>query len=440
MQFKQLILNSIFWRGLYFFTVLSLNIVVAQLLGASLSGAMYYLTNFFSLILLLAGLSLESGVGFFAAQKKITERKLVTFSLVWSVFIMSIVVLILYRLDEQPGMYFNRNQFLFMAVTYISGLLLVNFFVPLFYARANYFLPNAVMAVCNLALIIIGIGVYLLSKGQQKQDTYLSIYFIGFAVQGVLVVVFYCYKINLGFSFDFPNKSELLMLFRYSLVALLANLTYFLLYRIDYWFIQHTSLVYPVNELNAYLGNYIQVSKIGQLFMIVPGILANTIFPNTAAGFKEQVYLRLPTLIKTVLIIYTFIFVILAISGSWLFPWLYGPTYTHMYIPFLMLMPGILSLSVVSLLSAYNSGNNKISLNLYGAAIGLLIIILGDWLFIPKYGIIAAAVVSTTGYLSYLIFLLYYFKKEYKLSITNLIMPGKQYWLTIFNMRSSLWK
>lgn len=440
MQFKKVILNSIFWRGLYFITVLLLNIILAQFFGSAITGGIYYITNLLSLILLLSGLSLESGMSFFASKRKISETKLATFAFAWSLLVVLITIMILYAYPKLPINQFTYKQFFLMSVTYIAGLLFINFFTALFYAQGNYFLPNAIMSICNLIIFIVGIFLYFMHSGKEYLEVFLKIYFIGFVIQGGLLALSYYWKNKLIGKLLLPDKTELSLLFRYSLFALMGNFIYFLLYRIDYWFIQHICEAYTNEELSVYLGNYIQVSKIGQLLLVLPSIVASAVFPRTAAGFKEQVHLKLPSLIKSIIIIYLIIILLLALSGNWVFPLVYGRTYNHMYFPFLLLMPGIISLSVISLLSAYNSGNNNVYINIIGAFIGLIVMVTGDWLFIPKYGIIGASVVSTVSYTSYLLFMLYEFKKEHNVLLRNLLIPGPEDWRALRNFIQLSWK
>jgi O-antigen/teichoic acid export membrane protein len=165
------------------------------------------------------------------------------------------------------------------------------------------------------------------------------------------------------------------------------------------------------------LGNYIQVSKLGQMFLVLPAIIASTIFPQTAAGFKEQVKHSMQILSRMIFVFYLIIIILLAATGYRLFPFVFGPTFEDMYAAFLWLSPGILSLSILAFLSAYHAGKNLVIINLTGAVIALVIIVIGDLLLIPRFGIIAAAQVSSVGYLSNLAYSLYHFIKEYKVGI-----------------------
>ena len=57
---------------------------------------------------------------------------------------------------------------------------------------------------------------------------------------------------------DVPCPPILKIVIRYSLFALMANLIYFLVNRIDYWFVEHYCSAED-------LGNYIQASKLAQM-------------------------------------------------------------------------------------------------------------------------------------------------------------------------------
>ncbi len=424
MQFKQLILNSIFWRGLYFFTVLLLNVLLAQIFGATIMGWIYSAINSFSLILLLSTCSLESGMAFFSSKKAIDGNKLAGLSMLWTMGVLIVIFSVLFVYNRSFAEEIAVSDFKFMAITYISGLLLTTLFVPLFYAQQDYFLPNAIMAATNLLVILAGLISGFFYKGEMHENFFFYVYFINYPVQALLLLFFYLTKNNFFLKLALPDKKELRLLFRYSLFSLVGNLSFFLLYRIDYWFIQSTCKAYPKEELGLYLGNYIQVSKLGQMFLILPGILANTVFPSTASGMGKQVTDKLPHLIKGLLIIYSVLMTLLVVFGEWFYPFIYGSTYDKMYLPFLLLIPGILALSVSQLLGAFNAGSNRVALNVKSVVCGLVVIVIGDWLFIPRFGIVAAALVSTTGYIVYMFCLLEGLKKEKLIGVKMLLLPG----------------
>ena len=193
----------------------------------------------------------------------------------------------------------------------------------------------------------------------------------------------------------------------------MANLIFFLVYRIDYWFVHNN----PATCTESDLGNYIQVSKLGQLFLIVPQIIASVIFPQSA-GTVDRAEINKAVMIIARLFSQMFLVIIIitALFGRQLFTWVFGETFNRMQAPFIIIMPGIFCLSVLALLSAYFSGKGNLKTSVVGAAIALAVVVVGDYILVPMYGIIGAAIISTVGYFVNLLYPLMRFYKDYSLS------------------------
>ena len=427
MQFKKLIFQSIVWRGLYFITVLLLNILLSRYFKATGTGYIYYISNYFSFILLIASASLETGMAYYGSQGTIAFRKLAVFSLVWTALVCAVIFITLGTGFHEASPVISKSQFLFFSFTYISGILLTTYFSALFYARQDFLVPNLILSVTTLLLV----ALFPLSRWLGTHDFmdrhFLNCYFFTFLIQGVLLSIAFLYKNRDEAPFALPGGTELRRMFSYSLYALSGNVVFFLLYRIDYWFINNTCKVCAPGDL----GNYIQVSKLGQMFFILPGIIASAVFPRTASGGKAEVFSWLETLTKCILLFTGSICALLAVTGNFLFPFVFGPTFTNMYMPFILLTPGILALAVLHPLSAYYSGKNMLHVNLRGSLLTLLLIVAGDALFIPSYGIRAAALVSTVGYSLFYAYMLTTFKKEYGVPVSGFFYIRKADFLFI---------
>jgi len=96
-----------------------------------------------------------------------------------------------------------------------------------------------------------------------------------------------------------------------------------------------------------------------------------------------------------------------------------------MYIPFLLLIPGVLSLPLTSILVSYNAGQNRMSTNFKAGIVAMMIIVPGDFIFIPRFGIEAAALVSSLGYIANLVYLLVAFKKENPQTTFHFFIPRR---------------
>src|SRR6185312_17357565 len=85
MNFKRLLAESIIWRGLYFFSVLLVNVFLSRFLQAAGSGNLYFITIIFSFMQVLLGLSFDAGITYFASARIVQRNKLVSIAAVWSI-------------------------------------------------------------------------------------------------------------------------------------------------------------------------------------------------------------------------------------------------------------------------------------------------------------------------------------------------------------------
>ncbi len=421
MNFKISLQQGMIWRSLYFISLLLVNVFFSRYLQAATIGWVFYLTNIFSFVQLLASLSLESGITFFAASGKINANHLFWVSAVWSIIIGLISSFCLYfylhyfgELDPTAGL-----KYFYFSFCYITGLLLTNYATVLFYAKGIFKLPNVLMVCLNISLLFIII--YLFSSSADAIDIVLNIYFFYFLLQGFILFFAYLLQNKSWREFGWTSKLETKKILRFSVIALMANTIFFLVYRIDYWFV-HKS---PVCT-DADLGNYIQVSKIGQMLLIVPQIIASVVYPGTASGQgREQFHAGIMIIARLLSRLFLIALIISVLFGNFIFITVFGETFDRMWLPFIILIPGIFSLSVLTMLSSYFAGKGNLRVNVIGATIALAIVIVGDYFLVPVYGIVAAASVSTIAYMANLAFSLRQFKMDYHISIAHFFIWQK---------------
>lgn len=410
MPLLKFILRSILWRGIYFISVLGLNIIIARYYEASYSGQIYFISNGLALTVSIGSFSLESGIAYYIAARKMDPVRLANFAILWAlaatVMIYLIFKLLLFSAIIPP----TFIQYGLAAICYTGGSILVNFFTAIFYAKKIFLLPNILMTLVNLLLIVL----VPLSNGiLVDRSQYINIYFGGFLAQGALLAICFVWGNKGIWKFIFPSNEALAQIFRYAFQAFVANLVFFLLCRIDYWFVEKYCSAID-------LGNYIQVSKLVQMFVVVPAVMASIIFPISAGGDKNAVRQSISLCSRMITAFCALASLVFIATGYWLFPFIYGSTFTNMYIPYLFLIPGIFFLSMLTLLGAHFAGQNKVRLNIVCSVIGLMAIIIGDIILIPIYGIIAAAFVSSAGYFLCLVFLIRIFIQQNQLTFKDM--------------------
>jgi len=416
MNFKKLLAQSIIWRGFYFFSVLLVNVFLSRYLKAAGSGNLYFTTIIFSFTQVLLSLGFEAGITFFASGQIIQRNKLVILAGLWSIGAGVVMIgctyffFMLNKTVPEPDLW----TFCLYSFLFVSGQALMNYLTAFYYTQENYFLPNFIMAIVNLGFVFIIPGKDAITTNIEIERI-IFLYFFVFLLSGILLFLSYILYNRKEGAIGFPVKKEVKQFLKYSLTALAANVIFFLVYRVDYLFVNSS----PVCT-DADLGNYIQVSKLGQMMLILPQIVASVVFPRTASGIERE---RLNNSIMVIARLFSQLFlcafIVVLFTGKYLFIKVFGPTFNNMQVPMLLIIPGIFSLSVLALLSAYFSGKGNLKVNVNGAILGLVVMIAGDFIFVPRYGIIAAAIISTISYTVNLGFSLYIFYKDYDINVVD---------------------
>ncbi len=400
---RKALMDSFLWRGIYFATTLLLNICIVRIYEASQSGWIYFISNNFYLVLLIGGLSLDSSVTYFSASKQISHSKLALFSLTWpllvSFFSMLCTGFLIYN-------NYISSDYIFLLVAgaaYTLGISMTNFFTSLFYARHNFAMPNIYMSIVNICIIIL---IPFFAKGYWglNKHQFLYIYFIQFIIQGVGLAFIYLKNCAPIQGLQYPNSDEYKKLFRFAFIALSANIAYYLIYRIDYLFVEAWCSAKS-------LGNYVQASKMGQFLLIFPSIISSTVYPHSAKENNPKLVKFILQMLNLFCVLYLFIFMVSYFVSHPLFVWIYGGTFDEMYLPFIILIPGILFLSMHTIMAAYFGGKNKPFYNVISTSIGLVVVVIGDLFLIKPFGIAGAAFVSTLGYTTSFCVSLYLFFK-----------------------------
>ncbi|HTJ11078.1 MAG TPA: polysaccharide biosynthesis C-terminal domain-containing protein [Dinghuibacter sp.] len=385
-QLWRTITANALWKALQLGSLFLLNIAIARVFRAAGSGDFLFLVANFQLAAFVASLSLESGIQYFGTGDNgllgAFSRFIFRYAAAATLVLIALLVAVLSTHVLRPAI--DPLLFGIYAVGFICGTLLFRFFSVLAYAVRAFVLPAAAETACNLLLII-------LLALHPSLPVFFACFYLAPLVCGLIVYTWLRRRHPFvpGRGIDFPA------LVRYAGLSFLANLVFFGVYRVDYWFV--------AAGCNATeLGNYIQASKLAQLFIYLPQVIAMVVFPDVVQGMADR-----KTVVK--LMAYTVgLFAlgvgIVALAGNRGLVWLLGSTYDLVYPAWLRLVPGIFALGPLAILAAYFAARNRVSVNLYGGLVGLAVMLAGDILFIPRYHIMGAAWVSSASYAAYVLY------------------------------------
>ena len=420
------VLQHMLWRGLYFFSILLINIWIARYFAAEKSGQIFYIVNNLALVLLIASISLESGATYYVASGKLDASLMANFCLVWATGISLIAAagwgIILYLMHS---VYLQNPVFLVSSFFFILGILFTTYFTALFYAKKEFGLPNKILFFVNIFLIVF---LVLGRNNTTIRSQFIEIYFFCFFLQGMLLRVFFFRRYTYTGKQMFPDRPILKMVIRYSLFALVANLVYFLVNRMDYWFVEYYCSTKD-------LGNYIQASKLAQMLVILPAILGSTLFPLFSSQEKSGSQSQLTIVMRVLFWTNTGICLLILATGWYFIPLLFGVSFDMMYLLFALLIPGILCMTMNYPLSAWFSAANRIGVNLRGALLALTVICAGDLFVLPHAGIMAAPIINSAGYISYYCYAVYVYRKEHTVSWKEFLLIRKS---DLFRIRQSI--
>lgn len=395
MQFNQALKYNIGLKSINVVILFFINLVFVRIAGADISGDFFYLITLLSFITLLVSCSLESGITFYASKDK-GPAHFAPFIIVTSMLQIILSFSIVFFAVQNP----TSLSWIYLLIFIISHILIANF--TALYVSRKWFIPvNVIVLIVNLTTLLF---LWFLLKRDNPVGEAEKIYIISFAAQAIALILFFLIKSG-NLQWKLPAVTTIKKILNYSFLALAGNVSFFLVTRLDYVFVKEFSS-------SEALGNYIQVSKIGQMFILIPAMAASVIFPF-AANSNENILARVQWLCRLMTVAITAGSIFIFLGGKWIFPWVFGKDFTLMYPAMLFYLPGIFSLCITSLLASFISGKGFIAINVMASCIALVIVIIGDIIFIPKYGINAAAAVSSLAYMACMIFLLRHCIKKY---------------------------
>lgn len=417
MNLSKEIYQNFIWRGIYFLTIFLLNIGIARVYEAEQSGWINFITSNYSLAILIASLSLEITVLYQGATNAVPKAELVGFSFLWVIITSIGFYLFVQFYVNQSQVIAFKGLIKFGACCYFIGMITVGFFQNLFQMQRQYIIPNVIMVVINLLLLLAIPGFIWKQTGWDLQS-YLYLFFASYVVQALLMVVaFLFYEQKIAISI--PKILTIKTLFRYTFITFLANISFFFLLRLDYWF------------MNKYrsgieLGNYIQATKICQIFLLLSLIASTAIFVNAKTIQLAQAQRnKLLQIIRLLFVFFCIVWVGNLIFGQSILVLVFGNSFYLMSRALVYLIPGIFFLSVIVILAAYFGGIGAQKINVMANVYGFIFMLAGNLLLVPKYGINAAAAISTFSYGVAMCYCVYQFRKNNDFQWTELFSIKK---------------
>ncbi len=397
-------------------------IIIARTLGPYGKGLLAIIVMIGTAALTLGNLGI-GGFNNYAISNKSVERKDIIGNSFWLGLIIGIIcfLVILVLVFNFPIFFRNipRSYLLFYLLS-LPFFFWSNFFSSILTGEQKF---RKINIFTIIAQIINLIGVILLLLVFKLDVFYVLLWYILVNIISALLPMGFIFLLD-GFHFNF-NLELLKKALNYGFKIFLAGIFYLLILRVD---------LYMVNFFRGATeaGFYSLASSFGDVFLILPFSIVAVIFPKINAEKKLKKrsiakYSRISLFLVFLIAIGTLLF-IKSLIGL-----LYGQIFLPSVRPIIFLLPGLIAWSVITVLSQYFfSIGYPLKFTICWFLVAVLNIIL-NFIYIPQYGMIAAALSSTVTYLLALGFHYYFFNKETGLGFYDVFVPRKDEIKDIFN-------
>ncbi len=372
-----------------------------RVIGAEGSGEVAVFQFYVQIFIMLFCFSFHTAVTYFISSGKIATEKMTGLGLLILLYSTLFLALIL-----------GSDFFFFKAIPhYISGkshlvvciYLLFSFFLsnvisftqPFLYSIKEFKTINQLYIITsfiNTIGLLIVFGLHMSKIHVFSLEEFLLISILTQLINSILWVFFFLKHYKVPKLLNLNIGPEIKGVLSFILIGHLSTFINFFNLQLDIWFVDHYCG-------KTELGYYSKAANIAQMLWLISNPIVVILTPyliEKSEGKTELFgfYSRLNA---------TFIFfagLILFAISPWFFPAFFGTDFTLSVLPFKILMPGVVIMSLNKVFSIYVYSESKITYNLLATIVGLIFTLSLDLLLIPNYGIKGAALASSCSYIA----------------------------------------
>lgn len=375
--------------------------LINRTLGVTLKGEYTYIINLVAVMYVV--LSMGTGVTYVTFKKtyKNKEVKNVFFTII---FLQTLFCIILALVTLS----INYNYFLVLILSAIyilkSNLLCIS-------AVENVKERDKQVIVYHFINLIFVIIAYIFFK-HNLRIMYL-IYFAEALITSLSLIFTFSFKLV---NYSIIKKYNLKKIILLGLFTMLMQLMITLNYNLDVILLKRLT-----NNL-TYVGLYSVAVNLGNMIWLIPDAFRDVVFNKTAV---EDSIKEIVNLIKVNILIAIIIIVGFVIFGRYFINLFYGNEYLDAFYITIILFLGCMSMIIYKLIHPLYIANGKQKTILTILFISVLINVILNYIFIPKYNIYGAALSSVFSYSLCSVIFLVLFCKEYNVRIKNILFINK---------------
>ena len=368
-------------------------IIIARTLGPSGKGILAALGAMVGIAMQFGNLGIHGANTYFAAKDKSKTSSLVANSFWFSLVIGVVMILVFYIFVSNHLGSLHQVPFHLALVAVISiPFLLLSYLWQSILVGVDKIKAYNFILILNQFFYLIGAIIILLvlKRGLFPLVTFNTIVSVAIAF---VFAIYLSHIRELSFHFNWPlAKKSLVYGFKIYLSCFLAYLV-----------LRSDMIILNYFRGAAEVGLYSVAVNFIDGILLLPSIIALMLFPKATQNLSQSGELVAKT-IRISIIIIGFICLGVAILGRPTIDLLFGMSFDKSFIPLLILIPGAFFFALSNIIMSYFTANNRLLPIIYIWFIATAVNLSLNFLFIPKYGAIAAAISSLIAY--FLVFLL----------------------------------
>lgn len=400
-----------------FFARFLTSIIIARALGAEGKGLYVLTLTTGALLVLLLDIGISVSVVYLTANRRYQTGEIFIYTS-W----------ISLSLGLLGGSLFFLLYTNYLANTIFSGvdpsyMLIMLIFLPIHLLTSvqasillglqRVFAYNLVGITRSISILALQIGSVILHEGVLGA-------ILAWCLGNLLAFLLTLWLLRKDINFRFTHQRSIVKdSLSYGVKGYLANLIAFFNLRLDSFILNYYST--PM-----FVGLYSTGVSSAELIWNVPDSISSALFPKSAASDRLNSSRLTAQACRNTLFLMIVLSITFGLTGIWLIPWVFGSEFQASVIPFLLLLPGIVAITITKLINANLSGIGLPQYAAYTSAIVLAATITLDIVLIPPYRIAGAAIASSISYLLSAVLSLYWFRKETQIGWKETIVPKGQ--------------
>lgn len=397
-------------------------VVVSRLLGPDGKGAYYAVTSLPAMVGAVALFGIPNAINFFSARGASIRRLLYSsllFAAVISVGVVGLLWLLLPVLEttilsavaEKVGAG-TADQLLRLILLALPAIIVSSFVGTILYGRHQVKIYTSIMvgqAIVTLAILVLFVGLF---RQGVNGAVWSSVTISFLAALAVVVAVWYVSTRN-----PEGEPASARSLLGYGLRAYPAGITGFFNYRADTFLIQ-ALLVSSATPL----GLYSIAVTMAELIFYIPDSVTTIFLPTIAASTAAQADEKLLRVSRLTMLV-TVGCSLALVPTAWIAIHVLLPGFVDCFPAFLVLLPGVVSLSLAKVLTSYIAGRGRPGAISVGATIALALNLAANIYLIPQWGIVGASAASLLSYTALALMMLVVACRLSRLSPFAIVVP-----------------